>query len=152
MVDLDKVNWEEIVISAINNPNVKTKDFEELKEKATLENRYFEEDKVIFENEKYKLIFKIGWDKSKFFFLYESVVVDKITHKRVLGIDEAHGYRHIHSGFFLIPNPETLIEKLEHQILSFIIKSETGDRRKEWIRRLANELKNSQKIWRDSLK
>lgn len=156
MIDLDKVNWEDIVISAINNPQNQTANFEGLNGIATKKDRHFSKDKVIFENEKYKLIFKIGWDKSKFFFQYEHIVINKKSNeenKRVLGIDEAHGEgRHLHSGKFIIPNPETLIEKIEHPILSLIIKSETETRKREWIRRLADELKESQIIWRRHLR
>lgn len=155
MRDLDGV-CKEIVISAIENPNFSipfsSKILEEFKDKAVNENKYFEKNKIIFENEKYKLIFKVGWDKSKFFFQYESVVINKKTGERILGVDEAkhRQYRHIHSGNFVIPNPESLMEKLEHPILSLIIKSETEDRRNEWVRRLSNDLKNSHEIWRNS--
>ena len=69
--------------------------------------------------------------------------------KRVLGVDEAHGYRHLHSGNFVIPNPETLLEKIEHPILSLIIHSEEKERKNKWITNLANELKNSQIKWRE---
>ena len=156
MVDLDKVDWEGIVISAIENPNFSipfsSGIFEDLRDKATRESRHFEKNKITFENEKYKWIFKIGWDKSKFFFQYEHVVINKKSdeeNKRIFGVDEAHGGgRHLHSGKFVIPNPETLIEKIEHPILSLIIKSETESRRSEWIRILANELKSSLENWR----
>ena len=153
MIDLDKVNWESIIISAIENPQNQTANFGELREEAIKENKGSGE-KIVFENEKSKLILKIKWDKNKFFFSYDSVVIDKRLdkkNKRVIGVDEAHGYRHLHSGNFIIPNPCTIIEKIEHPILSLIIKSETEDRKKEWIIRLANELKNSQKNWRKFL-
>ena len=97
MIELDKVDWQGIVISAIENPQRQTTNFEELNNAAINNDRYFSEDKIIFENEKYRLLFRIGWDKRKFFFLYESIVIDKIYNKRVAGVDEAHGYRHIHS-------------------------------------------------------
>ena len=151
MADLDY--WERIVISAIENPQDQTANFEELREKVLKENKGSGE-KIVFENEKSKLILKIKWDKNKFFFLYNSVVIDKRLNKknkRVIGVDEAHGYRHLHSGKFRIPNPMTLIEKLEHPILSLIIKSERGDRKKVWIKKLANELKNSQINWKNHL-
>lgn len=151
MIDLEKVNWEEIIMSAIENPQNQTANFEELREKAINENHYFSKYKVIFENDKAKLMLKIGWDKNKFFFLYESVVIDKRTNERVLGVDDAHGYRHLHSGEFITPNPTTLIEKLEHPLLSLIIKSETEERKKKWLIKLAKELKNSQKNWRKNL-
>ncbi len=153
MIDLNQVDWEGIIISAINNPQNQTANFEELGKKAIKENKGSGE-KIIFENEKYKLILKIKWDKNKFFFLYDSVVVDKRVdkkNKRVIGVDEAHGYRHLHSGNFVIPNPCTLIEKIEHPILSLIINSETESRKNEWIIKLANELKNSQVNWRKHL-
>ena len=151
MVDLEKVDWESIIISAIENPQNQTANFEGLREKAIKEDKGFGE-KIVFENEKYKLILKIKWDKSKFFFLYESVVIDKRgdkKNKRVLGVDEAHGYRHLHSGSFVIPNPETLIEKIEHPVFSLIINSEEKERKIKWINKLANELKESQIKWRD---
>lgn len=148
MIDLDKVDWEDIVISAIENPNTKNKEFEELGDLAINECNYFSSDKIIYENDKVKFMLRMGWDKSKFFFLYESVVIDKQSGKRVIGVDEAHGNRHIHSGKFIIPNPTTLIEKLEHPVLSLIVKSESESRKKEWIKKLANELKNSQINWR----
>lgn len=153
MIDLDKVNWEEIIISAIENPQNQTANFGELKEKVINENKGFAE-KIVFENEKYKLILKIQWDKSKFFFLYDSVVIDKRLdkkNKRIMGVDEAHGNRHLHSGNFTTPNPETLLEKIEHPLLSLIVKSETEERKKNWIIKLANELKNSQINWRGYL-
>lgn len=146
MTDLNRVNWESIILSAIKNPQKQTTNFEELNQKAVRDSKGSGE-KIVFENEKYKLILKTKWDKSKFFFLYDSVVIDKRSdkkNKRIIGVDEAHGFRHIHSGNFVIPNPTTLIEKLEHPLLSLIIRSETEERRKEWIRRLAIELKNSQ--------
>jgi hypothetical protein len=152
MIDLNKVDWESIVISAIENPQNQTANFEELKDLAIGEIAYFSKDKIIYETEKVKLMLRIGWDKNKFFFRYESVVIDKRSNKRVLGVDEAHGNRHLHSGKFIIPNPTTLIEKLEHPILSLIIRSEPENRKKEWIRRLANELKNSQINWRNYLR
>ena len=151
MIDLNKIDWKAIIISAIENPNLNTKDFDELREKTLKENHYFSKNKVIYENNKVKFMVSIGWDKSKFFFLYESVVIDKQTNKRVLGVDEAHGYRHLHSDKFTSPNPETILSKIEHPILSLIIKSETNDRKKKWIERLANELKISQQIWRKFL-
>lgn len=153
MIDLDKVNWEEIIISAIENPQNQTANFEELKEKVIKENKGSAE-KIVFENEKHKLILKIQWDKSKFFFLYDSAVIDKRLdkkNKRIMGVDETHGYRHLHSGNFMIPNPETLLEKIEHPMLSLIVKFETENRKREWIRRLASELKNSQIKWRKYL-
>lgn len=153
MIDLDKLDWEGIIISVIENPKNQTANFEELKERVIKENKGSGE-KIVFENEKYKLILKIKWDKDKFFFLYDSVVIDKRIdkkNKRVLGIDNAHDYRHLHSGKFTIPNPTSLIEKLEHPRLSLIVNSEIENRKKEWIRRLANELKNSQVNWRKHL-
>jgi len=153
MINLNKVDWGGIVISAIENPQSQIANFEELREDVIKENKGSCE-KIIFENEKYKLIFKIKWDKSKIFFKYDSVVIDKTLNKknkRVLGVDEAHGYRHLHSDDFVIPNPTTLIEKLEHPLLSLIINSEPENRKKQWVRKLARELKNSQINWRDHL-
>ena len=51
MVDLEKVDWESIIISAIENPQNQTANFEELREKAIKENKGFGE-KIVFENEK----------------------------------------------------------------------------------------------------
>lgn len=153
MIDLDKVNWESIIISAIGNPQNQTANFEDLRERAIKENNGSGE-KIVFENEKTKLILKIKWDKDKFFFLYDSVVIDKRLdkkNKRVIGVDEAHGYRHLHSGNFVIPNPCTIIEKIEHPILSLIINSEEKERKNKWITKLADELKRSQIIWREHL-
>jgi len=148
----EKMDWKNIIISAIKNPQDQTANFEELSEKAIKENKGFGE-KIFYENDKVKAISKIRWDKNKFFFSYESVVIDKISNKknkRVLGTDDADNHRphrHLHSGNFVIPNPETLIEKIEHPILSLIITSETEERKSEWINKLANELKDSQINW-----
>ena len=153
MINLNRVDWESIIISAIENPQNQTANFEELKEKAIKENKGKGE-KIVFEDGKYKLILKIKWNKNKFFFLYDSVVIDKRSDKkdkRAIGVDEAHGYRHIHSGNFVIPNPCTLIEKIEHPILSLIINSEEEERKNKWVRKLANELKDSQINWRKYL-
>ncbi|MEX0932754.1 MAG: hypothetical protein WDZ77_01495 [Candidatus Pacearchaeota archaeon] len=152
MVDLEKIDWEGIIISAIENP--KSFDFcgfKELKEKSIEEEKHFKE-KTVFENSNYKLIFKIGWDKRKFFFLYEHKIINKNSGEVIARVDESHGlhrpHRHIHSGEFVIFNPEALVEKLEHPIISLIINSESEERKKEWIFQLANELKFSQKNWR----
>jgi len=148
----EKIDWRSIISSAIKNPQNQIANFEELKEKAIKVNKGSEE-KIIFENEKVKLIFKIRWDKDKFFFSYENTVVNKMSNeknKRVIGTNDAHNhnsYRHLPSGDFIIPNPETLLEKIEHPILSLIINSEIQERKAEWINRLAEELKDSQINW-----
>jgi len=152
MTDLEKVDWRGIVISAIENPQNQTANFEELREKATKENKGFGK-KIVFENKKYQLIFKICWDKDKFFFQYNSVVVNKQSNeknKRISGVDETHGYRHLHSGEFVTRIPTILIEKLEHPILSLIVNSEIETRKREWIRILTNELKESMMNWKES--
>lgn len=145
----EKMDWKSTIISAIKNPQNQTANFEELREEAIKENKGFGE-KIVFENQKVKLICKIRWDKNKLLFLYEDLVIDKRLdkkNKRIIGVDEAHGYRHLHSGDFVIPNPETLLEKIEHPILSLIINSETEERKSKWINKLANELKDSQINW-----
>jgi hypothetical protein len=149
-------DFEEIVLSAIENPQNQTANFEELRERAIKDEKGSGE-KIVFNNRKYKLIFKIKWDKSKFFFSYSSTALDKMSNekkKRVLGVDDPHNHRpqrHLHSGSFTSSIPTVLIEKLEHPILSLIVNSETEIRRKEWIKRLANELKNSQVNWKRHL-
>jgi len=153
VINLNKFDWGSIVISAIENPNIKSKDFDELRENAIKQDKYLSE-KIFYETNKLKAIKKIKWDKKKFFFSYESAVIDKKTGKRVLGIDDADGHRlhrHMHNERLVSQIPPLLIEKLEHPILSLIIKSETEDRKMEWVRRLSNELKDSQKYWRKSL-
>lgn len=58
MLDLEKINFEAIIISAVKNPQKQIVNFDELKEKAIKENKGAGE-KIIFENEKFKLIFRI---------------------------------------------------------------------------------------------
>ena len=146
----EKMDWGSIIISAIKNPQNQTANFEELREKAIKEDKGSGE-KIFYENDKVKVIIKIKWDKNKFFFSYTSKVWDKISKEMVLRTDESHNHnpphRHLHSGGFIIPNPKTLREKIEHPILSLIINSETEERKSKWIDKLANELKDSQINW-----
>ena len=148
----ERIDFESWVISAVENPQNQIANFDELREKAISEDKYSNK-KIVHENNKIRTIVKIKWDKNKFFFSYELVVLDKLSNeknKRILGTDDAHfhnPHRHLHSGNFVIPNPETLLEKIEHPILSLIINSESEERKKEWIKKLANELKDSQVNW-----
>jgi len=125
----------------LNEPDIHCIEFNKFKNQI-LKNDNGKIENIIADKENRKVIARLVWDKKKYVFNYDIVILEKINGEEVCKVrwDSSHGIRHANSPHFKIPDPTYTLFKIEHPILKLVIDSLSKQEQIKWKEQLCEEL------------